>query len=126
MCFRGRYHYPQEIERTVELACDTIRPNAAAAISLDLDNDERLLIAIEIERRFIKNLDMEHCADAIEAAVNEAHGLGVYGIIFLKPGGIPRTTSGKIKRRGCREGFLQDTLKILGTWPMDLNATFNA
>jgi len=39
-------------------------------------------------------------------AVAEAHEIGVYDMVFLRPGGIPRTSSGKIQRHACRTAYL--------------------
>lgn len=110
MSFRGRYHYPNEIEATVASAHEATRPGSIAAFSLDILNDERLILAVEIERRFLRTLNIDDWSEAIKEAVLENHGLAVYEIVFLKTGSIPRTTSGKIKRRACREHFIHGTL----------------
>jgi 8-amino-7-oxononanoate synthase len=39
--------------------------------------------------------------------------LQVYVVALLKPGGIPKTTSGKIQRQLCREKFLKDNLSTI-------------
>ncbi len=40
----------------------------------------------------------------------------VYAIVLLKTGSIPKTTSGKIQRRACRQRFLDDALEVVGEW----------
>jgi hypothetical protein len=32
---------------------------------------------------------------------------------LIKPGSIPKTSSGKIQRHACRRGFLDDTLNVV-------------
>ncbi|GAK56428.1 amino acid adenylation domain protein [Candidatus Vecturithrix granuli] len=49
---RGRNHYPQDIEWTVENCHEAIRRNCSAAFSLHVDDEERLVIVAEIERRY--------------------------------------------------------------------------
>jgi acyl-CoA synthetase (AMP-forming)/AMP-acid ligase II len=38
------------------------------------------------------------------------HGLAVKDFVLLPPGGVPRTSSGKVARSGCRERYLAGTL----------------
>ena len=49
---RGRNHYPQDIEWTVENCHEAIRRNCSAAFSLNVDNEEHLVIVAEVERRY--------------------------------------------------------------------------
>jgi acyl-CoA synthetase (AMP-forming)/AMP-acid ligase II len=48
---RGRNLYPQDIELTAELAHPALRPGSSAAFSIEHDGDERLVVAVEVERR---------------------------------------------------------------------------
>jgi hypothetical protein len=36
--------------------------------------------------------------------------------VLIKPGRIPKTTSGKIQRRACRAAFLEGTFEVVGEW----------
>src|SRR5262249_46012152 len=36
--------------------------------------------------------------------------------VLVKSGAVPKTSSGKIQRRLCREDFLQDNFEILSRW----------
>ncbi len=49
---------------------------------------------------------------SIQRSVSRNHDLQIYQILLLKPGAIPKTSSGKVKRYACREGFLAGTLQI--------------
>jgi acyl-CoA synthetase (AMP-forming)/AMP-acid ligase II len=49
---RGRNHYPQDIERTVEQSHHALIPDRCAAFSLVIDGEEKLIIAVEVERRY--------------------------------------------------------------------------
>lgn len=47
------------------------------------------------------------------AAVAAEHGVCPVDVHFAPPGGIPRTTSGKVRRRATREAYLGGTLRNL-------------
>ena len=44
--------------------------------------------------------------DAIRRAVAAEHELAVDAIVLIKAGSIPKTSSGKIQRHACRDGYL--------------------
>jgi hypothetical protein len=43
-------------------------------------------------------------------AVAEEHGLKLFDVVLVRPGALPRTTSGKIQRDGCRMLYLSGEL----------------
>ena len=51
---RGRNHYPQDIEWTLENSHEAIRRNCSAAFSVEINGEERLVAAAEVERRYRK------------------------------------------------------------------------
>jgi non-ribosomal peptide synthetase component F/aryl carrier-like protein len=107
---RGRNHYPQDIELTVEQSHQALRPGCGAALAVEVEGSERLVIVQEVERSYLRKLDVEVIAGAIRQAVAQQHELQVYAVVLLKTGRLPKTTSGKIQRHACREGFLTGTL----------------
>ncbi len=88
----GRNHSPQDVEEAVS-ALDGIREGCVIAVS-DLDSDgENLLVFAEYRD---KHEGMaQKCIDAVRAAT----GLTVDFIALLEPGTLPRTSSGKLRRR---------------------------
>ena len=112
---RGTNHYPQDIEWTVEQSHPALRPGYGAAFSVDLDGEERLVVVQEVERHY-RNLDVDEVVGAIRQAVAEYHELEVYAVLLLKTGSILKTSSGKIQRHGCRAGFLDGSLEVVGSW----------
>lgn len=106
----GRNHYPQDIEFTIEQSHPALRAGCGAAFAVEIDANERLAIAYEIEREHIRNLNVDQVVTAIRKVVAEQHELQVYGVALLKTGSIPKTTSGKIQRYACRSGFLAGSL----------------
>ncbi len=147
MIIRGRNHYPQDIELTVEKSYPNIRPGCVAAFAIEIDGEERLMIAAEIERRHKERrqapdqkrddrrtsaerrqvdivpgyepdkpvpVNMDAAIEEIRKAISEQHELQAYGILLLKVGTIPKTSSGKIQRHACKNGFLNNSLDIVG------------
>ena len=147
---RGRNHYPQDIEKTVEQSYPAFIPNRSAAFSLDVAGKEKLMVVVEVERRFEKwykneednrrkreeldkqfnrrrehidpgfeveldrPLEIDTALGSIRQAVAQKHGLQVYAILLLRVGSIPKTSSGKIQRYACRNGFLNGDLIVVG------------
>jgi acyl-CoA synthetase (AMP-forming)/AMP-acid ligase II len=61
-------------------------------------------------------LAVDEIVSAIRETVALNHGLQVYAILLIKPASIPKTSSGKIQRHACRQGFLKETLAVVGQW----------
>ena len=114
---RGRNHYPQDIEWTVERSHSAVRASCVAAFSVEEDGEERLGVAAELSRRD-RRKDLTLVAEAIRSAVAKEHGLAVHALSLLPQGRIPKTSSGKIRRRACRSNFLagepEAFLRIVG------------
>jgi acyl-CoA synthetase (AMP-forming)/AMP-acid ligase II len=110
---RGRNHYPQDIEQTVERSHGALRPRCGAAFSVEVNGQERLVVAQEIERDY-RNLNVDQLVADIRQAVAENHGLQVHAVLLLRTGSIPRTSSGKIQRFKCKTGFLNQSLEVVG------------
>jgi acyl-CoA synthetase (AMP-forming)/AMP-acid ligase II/acyl carrier protein len=116
MILRGRNHYPQDIEWTVQASHPALRPDAGAAFSVDVAGQERLVVVGELERA-ARTADLGEVFAAIRRAVAEAYELDVYAIRLLRMASIPRTSSGKIQRHVCREAFLKDAFaEEIGRW----------
>jgi polyketide synthase 12 len=116
---RGRNYYPQDVEYTVEQSHPALRPTCAAAFAVEAANEERLVVAQEVERAGAK-LDVAGITTAIRQAVSREHDLEVYAVLLLKPGSIPKTSSGKIQRHACRLGYLAGSLDVVGQWVQPL------
>jgi acyl carrier protein len=113
---RGRNHYPQDIELTVQKSHPALRLGCGAAFGVEINGVERLVIAQEIERDYLRQLDVNEVVAAICKAVSTYHELQVYAVVLLKPFTIPKTSSGKIQRHACRSGFLNGSLDLVGDW----------
>lgn len=108
---RGRNHYPQDIELTVEAAHPALRPNSGAAVSVERDGDERLVVVQEIKPS--ASINLEEVGEAILQAVADQHELQLDTLVLIKRGTIPKTSSGKIQRQACRKAFLEGSLEVV-------------
>lgn len=112
---RGINHYPQDIERTVQRLHPSFRQNGGAAFSLPDDNgEEQLAIVQEIERTERHRIDAEELKGLIREGVTEQHELFARHIELIRPGALPKTTSGKIQRGLARQLWLEGRLDLLG------------
>ena len=97
----GVNYAAEDLETTVQqLHLGWLHPNGCAAFSHDDGLRERLVIVSEIARD--AEAEWSEVADQIVAAVATAHGTPADSVVFVNRGGIPRTTSGKIRRSECR------------------------
>ncbi|GAA3463920.1 non-ribosomal peptide synthetase [Saccharothrix longispora] len=110
---RGANHYPVDIEITAERALSS--PSAAgAAFAVDDGDTERLVLVLELGRGVKPDDAM---TTAVRTAVAREHQLDLSDLVLVRPGGIPRTTSGKIRRLACRDAYLAGTLPALAPAP---------
>nr|AXN93619.1 PuwI [Symplocastrum muelleri NIVA-CYA 644] len=117
---RGQNHYPQDIELTVEKSHPALRLSCGAAFAIEVDGIEQLVITTEVERSYLRQLNVDEVVGAIRQAVSEQHEIQVYAVVLLKTASIPKTSSGKIQRHACRIGFLEKSLDVVGEWTADL------
>jgi acyl-CoA synthetase (AMP-forming)/AMP-acid ligase II len=108
---RGQNHYPQDIEFTVEDAHPAVRTGCSAAFSIEVGDDEGLVVLAELQQQRRAGyqdppIDTVNIGETIRQAVADAHGLHVHALIFLPLGAIPKTSSGKIQRHACKADFL--------------------
>jgi acyl-CoA synthetase (AMP-forming)/AMP-acid ligase II len=120
----GRNVYPQDIELTVQQSHRALASGRAAAFAVDSDGGTAIAIAVETGPKVRiadqgANVtgtagtvqvpvaeDRTEVIRAIRAAVSTEHQIGVARVILLKPGRLPRTTSGKVQRKRCRDLLL--------------------
>ncbi len=129
----GRNLYPNDIEFTVEQSHAAVRSGCCVAFSVDVIDDERLIVAAEVERRYQPErhqlngesrddshasnqngrspADLDAVSRAIRRAVAEEHDVRVHAVVLLKAGSIPKTPSGKVQRRVCEARFRDGTLE---------------
>ncbi|MBW4615648.1 MAG: fatty acyl-AMP ligase [Desmonostoc vinosum HA7617-LM4] len=119
MIFWGRNFYPQILEQTSQKSHPALSTNTSAAFSLNVEGEERLVIVQEVDRHAMRKLNSEQIAEIITAicqTIIMQHLVEVYAIALIKPGTLPKTTSGKVQRRRCRDLFLAGELALVEQW----------
>jgi long-chain fatty acid adenylyltransferase FadD28 len=104
---RGRNHYPDDIEATIQ----EISGGRVAAVAVANDHSEKLVAIIEVKKRGQSEEELidrlRKLKAEVTSAISDSHGLSVADLVLVAPGSIPITTSGKIRRTTCVE-FYQD------------------
>jgi amino acid adenylation domain-containing protein len=112
---RGRNHSPGDIELTVA-GCDSrLRPGCGAAFTVDSEIGARLCVVQEVDGATgITPSEAVALTEQIRAAVVEAHGLAVDTVTLIAKGQLPKTSSGKVRRRACRQALADGTFTAVG------------
>ncbi len=111
---RGINHYPQDIEHTVQGLHPALRQNCGAAFSIpDERGEETLVVVQEIERTERNRIDPSEITGLIREGVTDGHELFARHIVLIRPGTLPKTTSGKIQRSLARALWLEGRLDEL-------------
>jgi amino acid adenylation domain-containing protein len=107
LVIRGRNLYPQDLERTAEASHAALVPGGAAAFAVPGPDGERVIIAAEVRRGAT---DLDAVPGAVRRAVAETHGVSPAAVALLRLGGLPRTSSGKVRRAESRARYLDGRL----------------
>lgn len=113
---RGQNLYPQDIERAVEDHVSAARRGRVAAFPVQTPAGEAIGIAVEISRPDQKRIGHLALVQALAEAVGNACGESLAVALLLNPGGLPKTTSGKLQRSACRQGWIDDSLDACAVW----------
>jgi acyl-CoA synthetase (AMP-forming)/AMP-acid ligase II len=98
---RGRNYYPQDIEETAQQASPALAAGGGAVFQCD----ERVVLVQELTRQGLRQDDHGAVTDSVRAAIVGRHGIVPHEIVLIKPGQLPRTTSGKVRRAVCRSMY---------------------
>jgi acyl-CoA synthetase (AMP-forming)/AMP-acid ligase II len=114
---RGVKHYPQDLEVTAENAHLAVRPGCCAAFAVERDGEERVALVAETEaRRTSSDVDLHEAIASIRRTVAEQHQISPCAVALVAAGSLPKTTSGKLQRFLCRDGFLAGEFELLASW----------
>ena len=107
---RGQNIYPQDLEQIVEEEVEAARKGRVAAFSVETPDGEGIGIAVEISRSMQRLVAVETLVRALNEAVSTSCHESLSVVILLNPGALPRTSSGKLQRAACRQGWREHTL----------------
>jgi acyl-CoA synthetase (AMP-forming)/AMP-acid ligase II len=108
LIIRGRNHYPQDIEDSVERCHPLVRPRGVAAFTID----DQLVVAAEIAEPHEPD-QVDALTAAIRQVVAEEHGLHVHTVAPVVARSVPKASNGKLQRGQCRQLFLSGALPLV-------------
>ena len=121
----GSNHHPQDLERTAEQAHQDIARGGCAAFAVTGEashQGEQVVLVVELSRERVRSLrndpeGLESLIDQltrqVRSAISSEHSVALHQCLVLQSGGIPRTTSGKVRRRAAAESWGRDELPEL-------------
>jgi len=111
---RGANHYPQDIEATAQESHPALRRHGGAAFAIvDDEHREQLIVVQEVERTERNRIVPSQLIGRIREAIVNEHDIVPREIALLRPGALPKTTSGKIQRALARQLWLTGALDRL-------------
>ena len=111
--YNGVNYFAPDIESVVEKAHPAVATQGAAILPVDDGVAEHIVILSEL-RRTHRKADQNEVATAIQSTVGQEFILPIQEVVFLKPGQLPRTSSGKISKHLCSVQYKSHTLAELG------------
>ncbi|MDR5835735.1 non-ribosomal peptide synthetase [Caballeronia sp. LZ034LL] len=107
---RGRNLYPQDLELAIEREVELVRRGRVAAFAVEIDGQAGIGIAAEVSPKMRKLIAAQDIAAALTEAVAQTCGETAGAIVLLDPGGLPKTSSGKVQRAACALGWQKRSL----------------
>jgi acyl-CoA synthetase (AMP-forming)/AMP-acid ligase II len=108
----GRNLYPDDIEAEARLAHPALTGRPAAVFSVDIGR-EHVVVVQEVRPDDVRGHDLAEIATAIRHHIASRLGLRAPSVVLVRPGGVRRTTSGKIQRRLMHKLFVGRDLTSL-------------
>ncbi len=99
---RGRNHHPEDIEATAARANPLLAKSGGVALGIEEGRRAAVAIIHELTREGWRHADPASVSADIREAITAEHGLQVSRVLLIRPGSLPRTTSGKVRRAACR------------------------
>jgi acyl-CoA synthetase (AMP-forming)/AMP-acid ligase II/acyl carrier protein len=111
---RGRNHFPQDIEATVQrtLGTDMLK---CVAVATNAFVGDAMSVVIEVARHMDEEV-MPEVVRRVRRQIIEDHEVDARQILLTRPGAIPITTSGKVQRAACRQLLEADEIAARYEW----------
>jgi len=105
----GQSIHPEDIEATAAHAHPAFS-GVNAVFSLDTDRDGEIVVVQELDRSAASAANLPDALAALTLAIARDHGIHLHDALIVRPGAVPRTTSGKVQRKLCRDLYRAGTL----------------
>ena len=104
----GRNVFPEDIERAVG-GLDGVRAGNVIAFGMEgYKGKESVVVVAEVRAD-----DLDEVRAAIHHRTLEVCGLPPRDVMLVKPGTLPKTSSGKLQRAKCKESYLAEDLELI-------------
>jgi fatty-acyl-CoA synthase len=104
----GRNVFPEDIERAVGVL-DGVRAGNVIAFGVEgYKGKESVVVVAEVRAE-----DLDTVRHEIHHRALDVCGLPPRDVMLVKPGTLPKTSSGKLQRAKCRELYLADELELV-------------
>ena len=104
----GRNVFPEDIERAVA-AVDGVRAGNVIAIGVEgYKGKESVVVVAEVR---IDGDELDRVRAAVHHRTLEVCGIPPRDVMLVRPGTLPKTSSGKLQRAKCKEQYLNDELQ---------------
>jgi acyl-CoA synthetase (AMP-forming)/AMP-acid ligase II len=110
---RGMNHYPQDIENTVQNSHPALARHCGAAFTVLEAGEEKLVVIQEVERTYRRRIETEDVIGCIRETIANEHEISAGEIVLIRPGSLPKTTSGKIQRNLTRMLWTRGMLEVV-------------
>ncbi|MEO6653161.1 MAG: AMP-binding protein [Ilumatobacteraceae bacterium] len=105
----GRNVFPEDIERAVGGLVGVRAGNVIAFGVEGYKGKESVVVVAEVRAD-----DLREVSQAIHQRTLEVCGLPPRDVMLVRPGTLPKTSSGKLQRAKCKEHYLAEELELLG------------
>jgi acyl-CoA synthetase (AMP-forming)/AMP-acid ligase II len=109
----GRNLHPHDIEQQAAASHPLLQDCPSAAFSLDIDGAEKLVLVTETSTRRLSAADTQAVAMSVRKSIANHFDVALHQLVIVKPGGVPRTSSGKTQRQLCRQLHLRQSLPLI-------------
>lgn len=110
----GRNIYPQDIEQHLKTLSPHFSSGMAAAFSVESDGREKVVVIQEIDKRHgLTQPQLHEIITQAKLSISRYFEAAIHCIEIIPRGTLPRTTSGKVQRRLCKDLWMKDKLNCL-------------
>ena len=109
---RGRNLYPQDVEDTVHKEVVGCAGTPGAAFAVPGSDTEKLVLVQEVARGRVPD-QADDLFRQVRQTIVEHFEVEIQSLVLIRAGSLPRSSSGKIRRRECQRRFLAGELEVL-------------
>jgi fatty-acyl-CoA synthase len=109
----GRNVYPQDVERAVA-DVSGVRAGNVIAFGTEGKRGRESLVGVAESKAENKGAELGAIRAAVTSAVYDAVGIPPEDVVLVRPGSLPKTSSGKLQRALCRSRYFDAELEHAG------------